>query len=114
MAKKKETKSPVIDITGLNRGATKRCKLEHCMGEPKELHKAETFEGYICKECWVVHAYKPQETIDGEMKLEFQEEKLKKKQITPSEAELEKLIKEADKKDKKKIKKVDGEQTNLF
>lgn len=114
MAKKKSEKKETVDITGMALGATKRCDLPNCMGNPKELHKAETFEGYICKECWCVHAFKRQEVIDGEMKLEFQEQKLKKKQISPDEDELQKLIAKADAKDKKKIKRVDGEQSKLF
>ena len=112
MAKKKQELE--IDMTGMRNGAAKRCQLEHCMGKPKDIFKAETFEGYVCKECYCVVAYKPQETIDEQNKLEFKEEKLKKKQLTPSEAELEKMIQAADKKEKKKVKNVDGEQSKLF
>jgi hypothetical protein len=114
MAKKKEKQEYAVDITGMKLGAAKRCNLDHCKGNPKKIIKSKVFDGYICEECFCVLAYRPQEDIDAQNKIEYQEEKLKRKQIAPSEAELEKLIKEADKKDKKKIKKIDGEQGSLF
>jgi len=112
MAKKKTEVSLIRP--GYKQLASKNCKLEHCMGKPKKLIDAETFDGNICSECMAVHEYKPQETIDAQERLELKEEKIKKKTLTTDEAELQKLIKAADEKDKKKVKSNKGEQLNLL
>lgn len=122
MAKKKEVLKSCADITpGFIQSASKRCVLPHCMGNPKDLLNATTFEGKICKECWAVHEYKPQETTDNQQKLEVLEtkalnkaEKIKNKTLTTSEDEIQKMIDEADKKDKKKLKTSNGEQQSMF
>ena len=104
---KKTEKTKEIDISGMKRGATTRCKLPHCMGNPKELHKAQNFEGYICKECWCTHAYKPQITAE-------QQERLDGKTLTTDEAQLKKLEEAANKRTQKKVKAPKGEQGSLF
>ena len=112
---KKEKKPETAQITpGYKQSATKFCKLPHCMGNPKKLIEATSFEGKICEECFICHEWRPQESIDNQQKLEVKEEKIKKKTLTTDEAEIEKLIKEADKKDKKKVKTQNGEQSSLF
>lgn len=126
MAKKKdEIKSCAVITPGYIQSASKRCVLPHCMGNPKDLLNATTFDGKICKECWSVHEYKPQELSDNQQKLEVQEEKvktkasskaekIKNKTLTTSEDEIQKMIDEADKKDKKKVKTSNGEQQSMF
>jgi hypothetical protein len=104
---RKTLKEKEVDITGMILGATKRCKLPHCMGNPKDLHIAQSFEGYVCKECWVCHAYKPQITAE-------QQEKLDGKTITTDEAQLKKLEEAANKRVQKKVKTKGGEQASLF
>ena len=94
--------------------ASKRCKEEDCMGRPKELIVATEFDGTICKKCFAVHEFKKQSTVDAQEKLDIKEEKIKKKTIEPSEKELMKAIADADKIDKKKVKKSSGEQLNLL
>ncbi len=113
MAKKSETKKRTIS-PGYKPHASARCKLEHCMGCPKELINVETFDGKICKECFAVHEYRPQVAIDNQEKIDIKEEKVKKKTLTTSEEEIEKLIKVADKKEKKVIKNPAGEQQKMF
>lgn len=36
----------------IKKGSASLCTLEHCKGEPKNVFKAETFEGEICSECF--------------------------------------------------------------
>lgn len=124
MAKKVVTSESCIR-PGYKQMASKRCKEEGCMGKPKDLKQAETFDGTICNKCWAVHEFKPEEVIVAQERLEMEEgkkaekdnakqEKLKNKTLVTSEKELEKLIKEADAKEKKKVKKSGGEQLNLL
>lgn len=104
---KKTLKQKEVDITGMKRGATTRCILSHCMGNPKDLHEAQNFEGYICKECWVTHAYRPQITAE-------QQERLNGKTIITTEDQLKKLEAAANAKAQKKVKSKGGQQTDLF
>jgi len=114
MAKKEKVPKKENVTPGYKQSSTKFCKEPECMGNPKELIEAKTFDGKICKKCFLCHEYKPQEVIYSQQKLEVKEEKIKKKTIITSEAEIEKLIKEADKKEKKKIKADAGQQGSLF
>lgn len=113
MAKKQVKKSANV-TPGYKPHAAHRCDLAHCMGNPKKLIEASTFDGSLCAECNLVFEYKPHETVEAEQKAVVKEEKIKKKTIAPDEKEIEKLIKEADKKEKKKVKKSTGEQGQLF
>ena len=114
MAKKEKKQEKQNVRPGYKQSSTKFCKEPDCMGNPKELIEAQTFDGKICKKCFICHEYKPQEVIGNQQKLEVKEEKIKKKTLTTNEAEIEKLIKEADKKEKKKVKAESGQQGSLF
>jgi hypothetical protein len=115
MAKKVELKKQEI-TPGYKPHAAARCKLTHCMGNPKKLKEAETFDGKICSECNLVFEYRivNENEVSNQEKLEIKEEKIKKKTLTTSEKEIEKLIKEADKKDQKTVKTQTGKQQSMF
>lgn len=55
--KESESNSDEVEKPIMKRGATKMCRLSHCMGEPKELMNATTFNGTICVECFATHEY---------------------------------------------------------
>jgi len=110
---------------GYKQHASKRCVEPDCMGNPKDLLESKEMDCTICKKCWAVHEFRISKETEVQEKLEMEdtkakkkseekEEKIKKKTLLTSEEELEKLIKEADAKEKKKVKKPTGEQTNLF
>lgn len=116
MAKKAAKKQEDIHELkpGHRLGSAKRCQDPECMGKPKKLVKAQTFEGDICEKCYCVYSYLPEQEKENQQKLEIKAEKTEKKTLKTDEAELEKLIKEADKKEKKKVKPLTGEQGSLF
>lgn len=115
MAKKEKKSSNQLELKpGHKLGSAMRCKESHCMGKPKELIESSVMSALICKECFAVYSYLPAEEKENQQKLEIKAEKIKEKTLTTDEKELEKLIKEADKKEKKKVKTQSGEQGSLF
>lgn len=49
---KDDVEKPIMKV-----GASKMCRLPHCMGNPTSLMQATTFNGSICVECFAVHEY---------------------------------------------------------
>lgn len=97
-------------------GASLRCEVKGCMGnpKPKDIKEATSFCGSVCTKCWAVYDYVEQKKEEVKQKQEAKEQKVKDKTIAVSEDEIEKLIKEADQKEQKKPKTEKGEQLSLL
>lgn len=98
-------------------GASLRCEVKGCMGnpKPKDIKEAETFCGSICTKCFAVYDYVNLKVQEVEIKTKQKEQKIKDKTLTTSEADVERLIAEADGKNtQKEVKSNKGEQLGLF
>lgn len=97
-------------------GASLRCEIKGCMGnpKPKDIKEATSFCGSVCTKCWAVYDYVEVKKEEAKQKQEVKEQKAKDKTITASEDDIERLIKEADSKEQKKIKPEKGEQLSLL